>query len=293
MKNKKIKVCIIGTGNIGSDLLIKVQRSDALECALFTGNNPLSENIKRAGSMGIRTSYQSIKAIEDDVDSCDIVFDATSAKVHYNNAPILQKLHKFTIDLTPSRIGKMCIPLVNIKEAIKTPNVNMISCGAQATIPIISAIMRVYPKTQYIEIVSSISSRSAGIGTRDNIDEFTQATSEAIKFFTKVPQAKTIIVLNPADPPILMHNTVYAKIENPKIDLLTQEINTVVEKIKKYVPGYKLILGPVYENNRLTIMTEVVGLGDFLPAYAGNLDIMNCAAVAVAEEYAKKKLSKN
>ena len=293
MKKKKIKVGIIGTGNIGSDLLIKVQRSDVLECALFTGDNPLSENIKRAASMGIRTSYQSIKAIENDPDSCDIVFDATSAKVHYKNAPILKKLGKFTIDLTPSRIGKMCIPLINIEEALETPNVNMVSCGAQATIPIISRLIKVHPETQYVEIVSSVSSRSAGIGTRDNIDEFTQATSEAIKAFTKVPQAKTIIVLNPAEPPILMHNTVYVKIKNPKIDLLTSEINSVVGRIKKYVPCYKLTLGPVYENGRLTVMTEVVGRGDFLPVYAGNLDIMTCAVIAVAEAYAKRKLSKN
>lgn len=288
MNNKKIKVGIIGTGNIGSDLLIKVQRSDFLECGIFAGIDPLSENIKRAADMGICTSYESIKAIENDPNCCDIVFDATSAKVHLENALILKTLGKFTIDLTPSRIGKMCVPLINIEECLQIDNINMVSCGAQATIPIISAVMKSHPDTQYVEIVSSISSRSAGVGTRNNIDEFTQATSEAIKAFTKVPQAKTIIILNPADPPILMHNTVYAKIENPKIDLLTQEINTVVKKIKKYVPGYKLILGPVYENNRLTIMTEVAGLGDFLPVYAGNLDIMTCTAIVVAEEYARR-----
>lgn len=293
MRSKKIKVGIIGTGNIGSDLLIKIQRSNVLECGIFAGKNTLSVNISRVALMGIRTSYESIKAIENDPNCCDIVFDATSAKVHFENAPMLKKLGKFTIDLTPSKIGKMCVPLINIEECLQADNVNMVSCGAQANVPIISAIMRLHPETQYVENVSSISSRSAGIGTRDNIDEFTQATSAAIKTLTKASQVKTIIILNPADPPIIMHNTVFAKIENPKIDSLSQEINTVVEKIKKYVPGYKLTLDPVYENNRVTIMTEVVGLGDFLPMYAGNLDIMNCAAIAVAEEYAMKKLLKN
>lgn len=293
MRSKKIKVGIIGTGNIGSDLLIKIQRSNVLECGIFTGKNTLSVNINRVALMGIRTSYESIKAIENDPNCCDIVFDATSAKVHFENAPILKKLGKFTIDLTPSKIGKMCVPLINIEECLQADNVNMVSCGAQANVPIISEIMRLHPETQYVENVSSISSRSAGIGTRDNIDEFTQATSAAIKTLTKASRVKTIIILNPADPPIIMHNTVFAKIENPKIDSLSQEINTVVEKIKKYVPGYKLTLDPVYENNRVTIMTEVVGLGDFLPMYAGNLDIMNCAAIAVAEEYAMKKLLKN
>ena len=290
MKNKKIKVGIIGTGNIGSDLLVKIQRSDVLTCALFIGKNPQSENIKRAASMGIRISHQSIKAIEENPDLCDIIFDATSAQVHATHAPILKKLRKFTIDLTPSGIGKMCIPLINIEEALAAPNVNMVSCGAQATIPIISALMNVHRETQYVEIVSSIASRSAGIGTRDNIDELTQSTSEAIKTFTNVPRAKTIIIFNPAEPPIHMHNTVYAKIENPKLDLLTAKVYAVVEKIKKYVPGYRLTLDPVYENDRLTVMTEVVGLGDFLPVFSGNLDIMNCAAIAVAEGYAHKKL---
>lgn len=290
MIKKKVKVGIIGTGNIGSDLLVKVMRSEYLECAIFTGKNPDSPNIKRAKLMGIPTSYESIKAIEENSQCCDIVFDATSAQAHIEHAKILKKLKKFTIDLTPSKIGKMCVPLLNMDACLKEENINMISCGAQATIPIIYAIKKVHPKAQYIEIVSSMASKSAGIGTRDNIDEYTQATSDSIKELTGIPQAKAIIILNPAEPPIFMHNTVYAKVENPEMDLLKREIKSTVEKVKQYVPGYKVTLYPVYESDRLTTMSEVLGLGDFLPVYAGNLDIMNCAAIAVAEEYARRKL---
>lgn len=292
MKTRKVKVGIIGTGNIGTDILIKITRSKFLECVIFAGRNPDSEGIKKAKSMGIRTSFESIHAIETNPDGCDIVFDATSAEAHKKHATILKKLGKFTIDMTPSRIGKMCIPLINLEECLSEPNVNMVSCGGQDTTPLILAIMKVHPETQYVEIVSSIASKSAGIATRENIDEYTQTTRDGIREFTKVPNAKAIIILNPAEPPIYMHNTIYAQIEKPKLDVVAREVRTVVRELKKYVSGYKLILGPVYENNRLTVMNEVIGRGDFLPAYTGNLDIINCAAIKVAEEYAKRKLLK-
>lgn len=287
---KKIKVGIIGTGNIGSDLLAKILRSPVLECGIFTGHNPDSEGIKRAKKLGVKTSFESIKYVEKNPRCCDIVFDATSAEAHLYNAPILKKLKKFVIDMTPSRIGKMCIPILNLENSLKENNINMVSCGGQATTPIAKVIMKINPDTEYIEIVSSISSKSAGIGTRNNIDEYTQTTSEALMYFSGVKKAKAIVNLNPADPPILMHNTIYAKIKNPKIDLITQEIKKTVKKIQQYVPGYKLVLEPVFDNGKLTTMIEVVGRGDYLPIYAGNLDIINCAAIAVAEEYARRKL---
>ncbi len=287
---KKIKVGIIGTGNIGTDLLLKILRSDILECGIFAGRNPDSEGIKIADSLGINTSFDSIKAIEENPGCCDIVFDATSAKVHLFNAPILKKLGKFVIDLTPSKIGKMCIPVINMGECLNMENVNLITCGGQATIPIAHAIREVHPETEYIEIVSSISSKSAGPGTRANIDEFTQTTREAIMDLTGVPKAKAIIILNPADPPIIMRNTIYAKITNPRINEIIAEVETMVKKIQKYVPGYKLILEPVLEEKRVTTMIEVVGMGDYLPKYSGNLDIITCAAINIAEEYAKTKL---
>ncbi len=291
-QNKKVKVGIIGTGNIGTDLLIKILRSKMLECTIFAGQNPDSLGIKRAKALGIPTSFDSINAIIKNPGICDIVFDATSAKAHAVHAPVLKKLGIYTIDMTPSRIGKMCIPIINMEEGLKEKNINMITCGGQATTPIIAAIMKVHPKIKYVEIVSSISSKSAGIGTRDNIDEYTQTTSEGIIHFTKVKDAKTIIILNPSDPPIHMHNTIYAEIKNPDIEKLKKEIKKTVLKIQEYVPGYKLVVEPFYTNNQITVMIEVVGLGDYLPVYAGNLDIINCAAIAVAEEYAKKNLLK-
>lgn len=290
MKKRKIKVGIIGTGNIGTDLLIKLQRSNILECGIFAGQNKESKGIKRAQSMGVFTSFDSIRSIISNPDSCEIVFDATSAEAHVLHSPVLKKMGKFIIDLTPSRIGKMCIPSINLEECLKEEEVNMVSCGGQATTPLILAIMKVHPQTEYVEIVSSISSKSAGIGTRDNIDEYTQTTGEGIRYLTHAPRSKAIIILNPAEPPILMHNTIYAKIKKPDLDLLKLEINSTVKKIQKYVPGYKLILGPVFESDRVTTMIEVVGKGDFLPVYAGNLDIINCAAIEVAEEFARRKL---
>lgn len=291
MKRKKIKVGIIGTGNIGSDLLVKIQRSKILECGIFAGKNPNSENIKRVKAMGIPVSYDSIKAIEENPKICEIVFDATSAKVHEENARILKKLNIFAIDLTPSKVGKMCVPLLNGAEALNEYNINMVTCGAQAMVPIIKAIKNIHPEVSHVEIVSCISAKSAGMGTRDNIDEYTQATSDSIKELVGIADAKAIIILNPSEPPIIMHNTIYAKIKNPKIKLLVKEISLAVKSIKKYVPGYRVILKPTFENNRLTIMSEVVGLGDFLPIYAGNLDVINCAAIEIAEGYAKKLLA--
>jgi len=285
---KKVNVAIIGTGNIGCDLLIKINRSKTLKCNRFIGQNKESEGIKMAKGLGIETSFDSINEIIKNPDCCDIVFDATSADAHRIHAPILKKLNKFVIDMTPSKIGEMCVPVINLEKCLKKKNVNMITCGGQATTPIVSAIMKIHPETKYIEIVSSISSKSAGIGTRNNIDEYTQTTAEALKTLTGVPKSKAIIILNPAEPPILMHNTIYAQIDNPKINQLKIEIKSIVNQIQKYVPGYKLTLEPLFENNRLITMIEVVGRGDFLPTYAGNLDIINCAAINVAESYARK-----
>lgn len=290
---KKVKTAIIGTGNIGTDLLIKIQKSEILECRMFTGVNPESEGIKRAKMMMVTTSCDSIKAIEDDPDCCDIVFDATSATAHLSHAPILKELNKYTIDLTPSQVGKMCVPVLNLEECLHESNVNLITCGGQAMTPIACAIMKVHPETEYIEVVSTISSKSAGVGTRANIDEYTQATKDAIILFSGVPKAKAIILLNPAEPPVVMHNTLYAIIKEPKIDELKLEIMLMAKKIQKYVPNYRISLGPVFENGRLTIMVEVVGSGDFLPKFAGNLDIITSAAINVAEEYAKTNLRKN
>ncbi len=284
---KKVSVAIIGSGNIGSDLLTKVIKSPVLDCSLFVGRDEQSVGINRAKKMGIRTSTESIDGIIKHADDYQIVFDATNAASHLTNAPILKKLGKFTIDLTPSKYGQMCVPILNLKTCLQADNVNMVSCGGQSVGPIAAAIMAVHPDTAYMELVSSISSYSAGLATRINIDEYVATTSSALKCFSGVPNSKSILILNPAKPPIMMHNTLFARIDRPNLSLLSRKIKAVIAKIQAYVPGYRLILGPILENNRVTIMTRVVGLGDFLPEYAGNLDIINCAAIAVAEAYAK------
>lgn len=287
---KKVKVGIIGTGNIGTDILMKLQRSRILECGMFAGRNPDSEGIKRAKKMGIPTSCDSIHAIEQDPNCCEIVFDATSASVHKLNAPILKSLKKYAIDLTPAHVGKMCVPVLNMEECLEVENVNLITCGGQATTPIAHAISKVHPDVKYIEIVATIASRSAGAGTRNNIDEFTQATRDALTEFTGINNTKAIIILNSAEPPITMHNTVYALIDQPDMPAITQAVREMEKKIRKYVPGYKIVMEPVFENGRVTTSLEVVGLGDYLPKYSGNLDIITCAAIEIAENYAVKKI---
>ncbi|MEK7131328.1 MAG: acetaldehyde dehydrogenase (acetylating) [Patescibacteria group bacterium] len=290
MPKNKIKAAIIGTGNIGSDLLLKIQKSAVLECGLFTGRNLESAGIKRAKELGVPTSVDSIGAIERDPSCCEIVFDATSAKNHIEHAPILERLGKFTIDLTPSRIGAMCIPVLNIEKALASQNVNLVTCGGQACVPLAKVIMDTHPDTTYIEIVGSIASKSAGSGTRANIEEYMLTTKKALEEFTGVPKAKVILVFNPAEPPVLMHNTIYASIPNPNIELLKEKIAEMAELIRGYVPGYKVTYGPIVDNGRVAITVQVVGSGDFLPSYAGNLDIITCAAVRVAEDYAKQIL---
>lgn len=285
----KTKVAIIGTGNIGTDLLLKIQRNELLECTLFTGRNFSSKGMLLAEELGVNISDRSIEAIVENPSICDIVIDATSAAVHKVNAPILKRLGKFTIDLTPSQIGEMCIPVINSNECLSFDNINMITCGGQAIVPIAHAISKVCDKIKYFEIVSSISSKSAGPGTRDNIDEFTQTTKRALLKFTNAENAKVIIILNPAEPPILMHNTLYAIIENPDIDKIKQSVNDMVDRLKSYVPGYKLWVEPTLEKGRLVTMIKVEGLGDYLPPYSGNLDIITSAAIQMAENYSKFK----
>lgn len=289
MTQKKMKVAIIGSGNIGTDLLVKIRRSQFLECSVFAGRNLESPGMRFAASLGVNVSDQSIQAIVENSGCCEIVFDATSASTHVEHAPILKALGKFAIDLTPSKIGRMCIPVINAEACLTEPNINLVTCGGQATVPLAYAISRVHPEVEYIEVVASISSRSAGPGTRANIDEFTQTTKDALLHFTGVPKAKTIIILNPAEPPILMRNTIYSIIPNPDIEALGLAVRQMEKRIQRYVPGYQVIMDPVFENGRVTTMVQVTGLGDYLPPYSGNLDIITCAAVHVAELFAQKK----
>jgi len=286
---KKIQVGIIGTGNIGTDLLIKIQRSEYIECAIFAGRNLASPGMSKAASMGVRVSDEGINAFVREPSICDIVFDATSAKSHLIHAPILKKMGKFVVDMTPAKIGMLCVPAVNLDKAILADNVNMITCGGQASIPIAYAISKSHPEIEYIETISTISSRSAGPGTRINIDEYISTTEKGLRFFSKVKESKAMLNLNPANPAIDMQTTVLVEINNPNLDLITSEVERMILKLQSYVPGYQLIVPPTLDNKQIQITVRVRGLGDYLPKFAGNLDIINCAAIDVAEHFAQKK----
>jgi acetaldehyde dehydrogenase (acetylating) len=286
----KLRVAILGSGNIGTDLLLKVQRSEFLTCTLFIGRNLSSSGMAKAISLGIPVSDESIQAIVKKPDICDLVFDATSAKDATNHWNVLEKLGKIVVDMTPAKLGGLCIPSVNLDEISKQQNVNMITCGGQASIPIAHLIGKIHKdRVDYLEVVSSIASRSAGPATRLNLDEYIETTELGLKIFSNAKSTKAILILNPADPCIDMQTTIFAKVKEPQLEKLTNEILTLVATIKEYVPGYELLVSPIFENGRIVVTVKVQGLGDYLPKYAGNLDIINCAAIAVAEEYAKKK----
>lgn len=285
--SKKMKVAILGSGNIGTDLLIKILRSSLLECSFFIGRNITSRGIAKAISLGMRVSDLGIEAIIRDPDCCDLVFDATSAISQKHHAPILERLKKIVIDLTPAGIGKICVPAVNLKECLNHKNINMVTCGGQASIPLASVISQIIKEVEYIEVVSAIASRSAGPATRVNMDEYIETTEKGLIAFSGCKKTKAILILNPAQPCINMQTTIFAKVKNPDLDRLKPAVNEMVQRIQSYVPGYKLIVPPTFENGRIVVMVRVEGAGDYLPSYAGNLDILNCAAVAIAEEYAK------
>ncbi|MCL4441995.1 MAG: acetaldehyde dehydrogenase (acetylating) [Clostridia bacterium] len=286
---EKVKVAVIGPGNIGSDLMYKIFRSEQLEMALMTGIVE-SEGIKRARNLGIKTSTEGVQAVLAD-EEIKVVFDATGAKPHLQHAPLLKAAGKIAIDLTPAAVGPYVVPCVNLDQVQTEPNLNMVTCGGQATVPIVYAINQV-SKVKYAEIVACISSKSAGPGTRQNIDEFTQTTAKALTVVGGAEKAKALIVLNPADPPMMMTDTVYAEVENPDEQAILASVETIVKQIQSYVPGYRLRVPPIIEGNRVTAIIEIEGAGDFLPKYSGNLDIITSAAIAVAEKLAAKILKK-
>lgn len=283
----------MGPGNIGTDLLLKIlKRSKFMHVRGFIGIFPLSqsEGLRVARQKGIAISSEGIDALEKIADEVDIVFEATTAKVHIQNAPIYEKLGIIAIDLTPAAVGPYVVPAVNLGEQIKKRNVNLITCGGQATIPIVYAVNQVV-RVEYAEIISSIASKSAGPGTRKNIDEFTQTTAKGLVQIGLAKKAKAIIVLNPAEPPIIMQNTVHCVTDGlSEKNRILLSIHGMVKKMQAYVPGYDLKVEPIIfdDENRITIIIRVVGEGDYLPTYAGNLDIMTAAASAVGEEFAKK-----
>ena len=291
---QKIKCALIGPGNIGTDLLYKLQRSPVLEPVWMVGIDPTSEGLKRAQDMGLKITADGVDGLLPHVkaDNIQIAFDATSAYVHAENSRKLNELGVLMIDLTPAAIGPFCVPPVNLVQHVgqREMNVNMVTCGGQATIPMVAAISRVQP-VEYGEIVATISSKSAGPGTRKNIDEFTRTTSGAIEKVGGAKRGKAIIIINPAEPPLIMRDTVHCLVEGePKQQEIIDSVHAMVAEVQKYVPGYRLVNGPVFDGNRVSVFLEVKGLGDFLPTYAGNLDIMTAAAARTAEMFAEEIL---
>jgi len=290
--SSKLRAVIIGPGNIGTDLLMKMKRSEWVEPVWMVGIDPSSEGLKRAADMGVKTCSTGVDGVLDQIvaDDIRVAFDATSAYAHAENSRKLNELGVIMVDLTPAAIGPFCIPPVNLADHAKKleMNVNMVTCGGQATIPMVAAVSRVQP-VEYGEIVAAVSSRSVGPGTRKNIDEFTRTTASAIEKVGGAKRGKAIIIVNPAEPPLLMRDTVHVLTEGePDQAAITESVKAMVAEVQTYVPGYKLVNGPVFDGKRVTIYLEVEGLGDFLPKYAGNLDIMTAAALRTAELFAQE-----
>ncbi|MFF8840977.1 acetaldehyde dehydrogenase (acetylating) [Streptomyces sp. NPDC015130] len=296
---RKATAAIVGSGNIGTDLLHKLLRSEHVEPRWMIGVDPDSEGLARARRLGLEASHAGVDWLLAQDEKPDIVFEATSAYVHRTNAPRYAELGIRAVDLTPAALGPAVVPPANLREHLDKPNVNMITCGGQATIPMVYAVSRVVP-VAYAEIVASVASVSAGPGTRANIDEFTRTTARGIETIGGAERGKAIIILNPADPPVIMRDTVFCAIpEDADRAAVAASVKEIAEQVASYVPGYRLRAEPQFDDPspenggaaRVAIFLEVEGAGDYLPPYAGNLDIMTAAATRVGEEFAKALLA--
>jgi acetaldehyde/propanal dehydrogenase len=290
--SSKIRAAIIGSGNIGTDLLYKARRSEWIEPLWVVGIDPASDGLRRARELGVKTTSDGVDGLLPFVkeDGVRIAFDATSAQSHAENAQKLNALGVAMIDLTPAAIGPYCVPPVNLADHVGkgAMNVNMVSCGGQATIPMVAAVSRVQP-VAYAEIVATVASRSVGPGTRQNIDEFTRTTAEGVEKVGGAKRGKAIIIINPAEPPLIMRDTIHCLTDGePDRAAITGSISAMVEEVQRYVPGYRLKNGPVFEGKRVSVFMEVAGLGDYLPRYAGNLDIMTASALRTGELFARE-----
>lgn len=292
---KKIRAAIIGPGNIGTDLLYKARRSELVEPVWMVGIDPESEGLARAEKFGLKTTAEGIDGLMPHIEEDDIqiAFDATSAYVHRVQSKVLREAGVLAVDLTPAAIGPYCVPPVNLAEHAGKGemNVNMVTCGGQATIPMVNAVARVQ-EVEYAEIIATVASKSIGPGTRNNIDEFTHTTSQAVEAVGGAKKGKAIIVINPAEPPLIMRDTIHClTTDEPDQDKITESVHDMVREVQRYVPGYTLKNGPVFDGRRVTVWMEVAGRGDFLPTYAGNLDIMTAAALRTAEMMAEEILA--
>ena len=291
----KIKCALIGSGNIGTDLMYKALRSPVVEPVWMIGVDPDSDGLAKARAAGLKTTHEGLAAALPHFrqDGVQIAFDATSAYVHAENNRLVQGEGVFMIDLTPAAIGPFCVPPVNLEQHMQNQaaNVNMVSCGGQATIPMVNAVSRVQP-VGYAEIIATVASKSAGPGTRKNIDEFTRTTARGIEQVGGARKGKAIIILNPAEPPLIMRDTVHCLVDDePDQAAITASIEAMAAEVQRYVPGYKLKQAPVFDGKRVSVFLEVAGLGDYLPKYAGNLDIMTAAGLRTAEMFAERMLA--
>ena len=287
-----INAALIGSGNIGTDLMIKALRSQFINPVWMVGIDADSDGLQRARAAGLKTTSDGIAGLLPHLaaDNIQIAFDATSAYVHADNARPLMARGVLVIDLTPAAIGPYCVPPVNLREHVgkQAMNVNMVTCGGQATIPMVAAVSRIQ-QVDYAEIIATVASKSAGPGTRKNIDEFTRTTAGAVEKVGGATRGKAIIILNPAEPPLIMRDTVHCLTAHPPDEVaITQSVHAMLAEVQKYVPGYRLKNGPVFDDKRVSIYLEVEGLGDYLPNYAGNLDIMTAAALRTAEMFAQE-----
>ncbi|MES2681981.1 MAG: acetaldehyde dehydrogenase (acetylating) [Pseudomonadota bacterium] len=292
---EKVRCALIGSGNIGTDLMFKLQRSPLLEPVWMVGIDPNSEGLALAKKQGCKTSDQGVDGLLPHVkaDRIQIAFDATSAYAHKENSDKLTRLGVRVIDLTPAAIGPFCVPPVNLREHLgkREMNVNMVSCGGQATIPMVYAVSRVQA-VKYGEIIATVASKSVGPGTRKNIDEFTRTTASGVEKVGGAKQGKAIIIINPAEPPMIMRDTVHCLTEElPRQEEVTRSVQEMILEVQQYVPGYRLVNGPVFDGHRVTLFLQVEGLGDYLPKYAGNLDIMTASATRTAEMFAEQLLA--
>lgn len=280
----KLKVGIIGSGNIGTDLLIKALKSAFIIPVIFVGRRSDSEGIKIAKKLGIQTSIEGIDFFKKNTNYCDVVFDCTDAFSAINNYEVFNKQNIKVIDLTPAKIGELCVPLINDDIILNSNNVNMITCGGQASIPLLHSISKYTEDLEYIEVVSQVASKSAGMATRINIDEYIHTTEKAIRKFTNVEECKAIINLNPAEPCVNMQTTIFLKCKNMKTENLLSEIDVKINEIRTYTPNYELTSLPIINDDIFILNIKVKGAGDYLPEYAGNLDIINCAALKIAQK---------
>jgi acetaldehyde dehydrogenase (acetylating) len=288
--NDQLSVGILGTGHIGTDLLLKVLRSPLLRCMAFAGRNLDSVGMRKAAALGVPLSDRGIMAIIESPSDFDLIFDATSALAARRHWELLAPLGVPVIDLTPAKLGKFCIPALNLAECMHEPNLCMVTCGGQATTPLAQCIVATQPHVEYVEIVSTTASSSVGPATRINLDEYLTTTQDAIAHFTHVARTKAIFIVNPSDPPITMQSTVFAKATNVDLPRLCSAITAMVRRVQHYVPGYRLLVAPLFDGARIAMTVQVAGAGDYLPPYAGNLDIITCAAVAAAEARARTLL---